>query len=278
MRPFRYLPALALIAGLAAPASAQDNTATLADIRQDLSVLTTELAKLRRELSTTGGVGVNLAGTSALSRIDAMEAELQRLTAQNEQLGFRIEQIVRDGSNRIGDMQFRLCEIEPGCALSDLEDTVPLGGSASAAPAAAPASPITAEQQAGQLAVGEQRDFDRAKEALDSGSFRSAADLFATFTETYTGGPLSGEAHYLRGEALSGAEDDAGAARSYLESFSSYPEGPSAPQALLKLGLKLDALGQRTDACATLAEVPLRFAQSDAAIEAQTALASMGCQ
>lgn len=272
----RHLPALVLVASLAAPAAAQDNAATLADIRQDLSVLTTELAKLRRELSTTGGAGVNLAGTSALSRIDAMEAELQRLTAQNEQLGFRIEQVVRDGSNRIGDLQFRLCEIEPGCDLSSLEDPVQLGGSTGAAPG--PASPLPAAPGASQLAVGEQSDFDRAKEALDSGSFRTAADLFATFTQTYTGGPLTGEAHYLRGEALSGEGDHAGAARAYLESFSGYPEGPSAAQALLKLGLKLDTLGQRADACATLAEVPLRFAQSDAAIEAQTALASMGCQ
>ncbi len=55
-----------------------------------------------------------------------------------------------------------------------------------------------------QLAVGEQADFDRAKAALDSGDFRSAADLFATFTETYTGGPLTGRGAFLRGEALAG--------------------------------------------------------------------------
>ena len=66
-----------LIAALlfAAPVSAQNNAETLADIRQELTVLYVELQKLKRGLSTTGGVdNSNLGGTNTLSRVDAMEA------------------------------------------------------------------------------------------------------------------------------------------------------------------------------------------------------------
>ena len=44
---------------LATPVAAQDRAATLADIRQELTVLWVEVQRLKRELSTTGGANVN---------------------------------------------------------------------------------------------------------------------------------------------------------------------------------------------------------------------------
>src|SRR5690606_15033480 len=106
-----------------------------------------------------------------------------------------------------------------------------------------------------ELAVGEKIDFDRAREVLDQGDFRTAADLFATFAQTYTVGALTGEAHYYRGEALAALGLREEAARAYLESFSGSPDGVKAPDALLKLGLNLIELGQPADSCAILLEV-----------------------
>lgn len=268
IRSFLFL--LLFLPGIAA---AQDDQ-TLADIRQELSILFVEVQKLKRELSTTGAAGVNLSGTSALERIDAMELELRRLTGRTEEIENRISRVVADGTNRVGDLEFRLCELEAGCDIGTLGTTPTLGGDQGVAPA--PAAPPV-DTGGAQLAVGEQNDFDRAKEALDSGSFRSAADLFQAFTQTYTGGPLTGQAHLMRGQALEALEDIAGAARAYLEAFSGQPTGPVAPDALLALGLSLDKLGQRADACATLGEVTSRFPQAPASLEAQTARASFSC-
>jgi len=275
-------PALVLSLALLAapPLQAQQGDETLADIRQELAVLLTEVQKLKRELSTTGAPGTNLAGTSALSRIDAMEAELGRLTNKTEEMEHRITRVVEDGTNRIGDLEFRICEVEPGCDVGKLGETLPLGGgSGGAGGRAAPAPRVEPGQGGGgpELAVGEQADFDRAKEALDSGSFRSAAELFATFTQTYTGGPLTAQAQFYRGQALAQLGEPKEAARAYLDSFSGQPAGPVAPRALLELGLKLDELGQRPDACVTLTEVTSRFPDSDASVAAQTARASLGC-
>ena len=55
-------------------AKAQDDQ-TLADIRQELSVLFVEMQRLKRELSTTGGASVSVTGNSALDRLASMEAE-----------------------------------------------------------------------------------------------------------------------------------------------------------------------------------------------------------
>lgn len=252
---------------------------TLADIRQEMTVLYVEIQKLKRELSTSGAPGGVAQGGSSLERIDAIEAELQRLTSKTEELEFRINQVVTDGTNRIGDLEFRLCELESDCDIGKLGDTPTLGGvelpSAPAAPAPGPQAPGS---EGPQLAVGEQADFDAARAALDAGEYQNAADLFARFAETYPGGPMTAEAHLRRGEALARMGEDTQAARAYLEAFSSDQDGAFAPQALYSLGEKLGELGQTQEACVTLAEVGVRFPQAEAVQQAEQARARIGCQ
>jgi tol-pal system protein YbgF len=265
---------LALASGL--PAAAQSREETLADIRQEMSVLYVEIQRLKRELSTTGAPGGMAAGGSALQRIDAIEQELQRLTSKTEELEFRIQKVVEDGTRRIGDLEFRLVELEGG-DVSQLGETTTLGGEDMARPAPAVRAPAPEATGGAELAVGEKADFDAAKAALEAGDTAKAAGLFAGFTETYPGSPLSGEAHFLRGEALSAEGDTSGAARAYLDSFSGSPGGPNAPAALFKLGLALDALGQNREACVTLGEVGTRFPGSVEAQDADAAMDAIGC-
>ncbi|MGR3540748.1 MAG: tetratricopeptide repeat protein [Hasllibacter sp.] len=256
---------------LAAPALAQDRSATLADIRQQLVLLNGEVQGLRRELSTTGGPALNLPA-SALERIDAIEAELQRLTSATEALTGRVDRVVSDGTRRIGDLEFRLVELEGG-DISTLGETSTLGGGELPA-AATPATPVTG---GAQLALGEQADFDAAQAAFDGGDYASAATLFATFADSYPGGPLTGTAKFREGEALERSGDLPGAARAYLAAFSGDPNGASAGDALFRLGLALRDLGQTQEACVTLAETQGRFAGTGAASQAGEAARAMAC-
>ena len=54
--------------------------------------------------------------------------------------------------------------------------------------------------------------------------------------------------------------------------------GPLAPDALLKLGEGLGALGQVPEACVTLGEVGTRYPGSMAATQATVAMQGLGCQ
>ncbi|MDW4499503.1 tol-pal system protein YbgF [Sulfitobacter sp. D35] len=273
---------VACLALLPFSALAQDET--LADIRQELNVLYVEVQKLKRELSTTGAPGVSTAGNSVIERVSAMESELQRLTSKAEELEFRINSIVEDGTNRIGDLEFRLVELEGG-DVSSLGETTTLGGEAAQSGAAAgnapAATPPPATQPAApggaQLAVGEETDFKAAQESLAAGNYQQAANQFADFTQTYPGGPLGPAAELGRGTALENLGDSREAARAYLASFSADPTGQTAPEALFRLGRALGALGQTQEACVTLGEVGVRFPNAPEAQQAASQRGTLGC-
>ena len=271
---FRSIALIAVFA-LTAPASfAQDRDETLADIRQELSVLYVEVQRLKRHLSTTGAPQTSVGGVTPLERIDAIERELQRLTAKTEEVEFKVNQIATRGGNQIGDLEFRLCELEPNCDFSSIPDGgTTLGGIDVNSPVII--APVTSG--GAQLAVGEQADFDQAAAALENGELEIAAERFATFAQTYPGGPLSAEAHFLRGDALEQLGQIQNAARAYLDSFSTAPNGPRAPDALFKVGTTLADLGQMPDACQMFDQVGMRFPGSQAELESRAAQVEYNC-
>lgn len=282
----RFVTSLAVALTLWPLGAVAQGDQTLADIRQELTVLYVEVQRLRRELSTTGAPSVQSGGDSVLDRIAVMESELQRLTSKTEELEFRVNRIVEDGTNRIGDLEFRLVELEGG-DVSTLGETTTLGGDLNTPPATTGGSLPPASGGLGgsslpqtggtQLAVGEEDDFKRAQAALAEGRYQEAADQFATFSVTYPGGPLAAGADLGRGEALEALGDTKEAARAYLSSFSADPTGPVAAQALLRLGRSLGDLGQMQEACLTLSEVAIRFPGDPAVAQAEEARSALSC-
>lgn len=264
---------LSLPAGLAGPALAQDRAATLADIQQQLTVLGTEMQSLRRELSTTTSGMTSAATGSALERLDGMETELRKLTAKTEELEFRIQKVIEDGTNRVDDLQFRVTELEGG-DVGKLPKTPPLGGEVPLA-----AAPATAKPAAPQLAVGEQADFDAAKKLAAEGTPADAFAALNSFVDTYPRSPLAPEAQLYRGDALVALGNTSQAGRAYLESYTlAEKKNPAvASQALYKLGTTLKTLGQTREACITLGQVSAHFPGTGAAAAAGKALQGMTC-
>ena len=263
--------------------TAQDRAQTLADIRQELTVLYVELQRLGTELNTTGGVQVPLGAGSTLDRVNALEAEIVRLTSKIEELEFRISSLVRDGTNRVGDLEFRLCELEADCDISSLGETPTLGGGEMPV-VAQPTAPVLPEDPGavtagggGELAVAEQADFDAAMAAFEAGDAFGAAEGFARFAESYPGGPLTADAQYLAGEALAQQGEIADAARAYLAAYSAVPAGQYTTLALLKLGAALGELGHVTEACVMFDELLAAYPASPEVADAEAARSALGC-
>lgn len=266
----------------AAPAAPAANPATLADLRDQLQQLTAELQSLRAELVASGAEGFQAAGgDSAIDRMNAMEQQLSRLTGQTEQLQNRIQRIVNDGTRRVSDIEFRLCEMDPNCDLGALMTTPELGSAGSGAIGPVIGNPVPGPQTAataeGQPSPAEQQDFDRAQEVLGQGDFQQAAQLFAAIAETHAGGPLTSEALFLKGSALDSAGNADQAAAAWLESFAANPNGKRAGESLLGIARIIADKGDPLAACLYLSEIPVRFAGSDSATEAQRRMDELKC-
>lgn len=268
----RLLAAFVVTLALALPGGARAQDETLADIRQQLGVLASDIASLRAELApsqTTAG-GTNSAG-SVLDRVNAIEQELTRLISKTEGLEIRIARIVADGTNRIGDLEFRLIELEGG-DLASVGTTLPLGGEQ-----AAPVAQRPTGDNGAFLAVGERADFDRARQDFDAGDFAAAINRFGAFVEAYPGGPLTAEATFLRAHAHSALGENSQAARAYLDVFNMASDGPFAAEALFRLGQSLGALGQIQEGCLMFDEVSFRFPASPFIEQLGPARRELGC-
>ncbi len=264
------------------PAVAQ-KAQTVADIRAELGVLNGQVQQLRDQLVQSGAAGgLSTAPASALTRLDDLEAELRRLTDRVEVLSNDLARILQDASNQIGDIEFRLTELEGGDPVAPGTPELLGGGFTRPMPrpsiaGAAGAGANTAAPQV-ELTVTEKSDFDAAVAAAESGDNATAVTMFDAFLVTYPGSPFASEAQYRRGEALAAQGEWRSAARSFLDAFSGAPTDPIAPQALYRLAISLSELGQIEEACLTLTEVDMRYPGSSLAGDVAAKRASLRCQ
>lgn len=252
---------------------------TLADLRAETEALGAEIARLRTELVRGDGAEDRRIEGDTLERIDRIEAALSRLTAQTEELEFRIRRIVSDATNRLGDIEFRLVELEGG-DVTELGRTPPLGGLDLSLPdgiVAAP-SPEPAPGNDGPLmAADERRAFEAAAAFLQDERPDEAAEALAAFIDAYPGGPMTAEAQLLLGAAHSARGAYGDAARAYLNLFTADPHGPRAPAALLALGEALSDLGETSEACVMFDELSIRFPDSEEAARGRDFFARLNC-
>ncbi len=234
---------------------------TFADIRQDLSKLRGDLQALNAELQTTRSAW-ELPDGAVIDRVNQIEAKLQSLTQSMEQLEFRIAQMGASHDAQLDALEVRLCTLDPAC---DGQGTVS-------------GTPSDVLQSGVVMTVTEQREFDSAKAMLDGGDPASAVDMFQDFTQAYPGGPITQQAFLLMGQAHVELDAHKDAARAFLNAYSADPKSVLAADALFRLSLSFNMLGQVREACVTLAEVEFRFPSSAAATAALTAMADLGCE
>lgn len=261
------------------PQAAPVDPASLAAMRADLASLGKALQSLRAELRASGPTGFAIAGgTGAIDRMDRMESEIARLTGEVEGMRNRVEAAIAEGSKRAGDIEFRLCEMDPACDLGALTTSQLDAAVTGAQPTVAGDPPGAASPPAAQpSANGEGSALDRARQTAAAGDYAAAAQMFAAFAADHPTSPLIPEALYLQGEALAAAGDAKGAAGAWLQAFTANPTGHYAAQSLLGLSDTMAKTGKPEDACLFLNDISTRFPGTPAALEAVSRAEAQGC-
>jgi tol-pal system protein YbgF len=132
-------------------------------------------------------------------------------------------------------------------------------------PASAAEARQTAAQQTAALPGGTPKEqYDHAFGLLSQANYNDAEVALRAFIDQNPNDPLAGNAKYWLGETYYVRGDFQQAAVTFAEAYQEFPDNAKAPDNLLKLGLALGALGNKTDACGTLSELLKRY--KDAAV------------
>ena len=99
----------------AVAAQTAPDAGSLQGVRTDLARLQAQIARLREELRTADPQVTGVVNPAPLlERTDALEEDLRRLTAQVDALQVRLTETLDDMENRLGDLAFRVEELEGG--------------------------------------------------------------------------------------------------------------------------------------------------------------------
>ena len=93
-----------------------------------------------------------------------------------------------------------------------------------------------------------------------------AEDGFRSFLVKFPSDRLAADAHYWLGESLFQRQQFRDAAESFLTVSTKYETAGKAPEALLRLGQSLAALGEKEAACASLGEVLRKYPRASVAV------------
>lgn len=113
--------------------------------------------------------------------------------------------------------------------------------------------------------------YKSANEALLRRQFPDAESGFRNFLAKYPEHSLAGSAQYWLGETFYVQGDTRQAAQNFLEAYKKYPKSRRAPDSLLKLGMSLNKMGQKEQACAALNSVGSEFPRAVEAKKRATA-------
>ncbi len=248
-----------------------------------------------------------VSGSDLLLRLDRLEAQIRQLTGAMEQLQFRNQQLegtvrrLQEGptaqprpqspmpstqapvaSGRRGDAfdpaqspnapgaPHTLGSIPSG-AVANANDA-PIGVArsspldiATTPPVGPPrgASPTTAVATA---PVG-QSEYEVAYGHVLRKDYVNAETSFRNFLGKYPNDRLTGDATYWYGESLYQRQRFRDAAEAFLNVSTKFESSAKAPDALLRLGQSLAALGEKEAACASLGEVARKFPRASASVK-----------
>lgn len=240
----------------------------LTSVGAELEDLSSQIKKIQSELAENNTTLNITPSGAALMRIDVIESEVRTLISQIEKLRFRIEDIANDSTNRIGDLEFRIVELEGG-DITQLGQPRPIGGSADWT--------LNNTNDGAEITIIEKSNYKTALDSLNVGNFELAVQQFDKLVIEFPGGPLISAAYYSKGEAFIGLNKWKSAGHSFLESFKSDPSGEVAPKALYKLGVSLGKLQKIEEACKTLLEVGLLFSKNKIVLDANNEMQILGC-
>jgi TolA-binding protein len=234
------------------------------------------------------------------ARVDALESQLQTLTGQTEQNAFQLRELEKQFTAYKAEMDKRLAD--PATAVATPASLAPAPTvkppattpTAAAAPAKKPvttAKPAATAPNAARLALVKKVEIpatgNETKDAYDYGYRLWEAKLYpeaqVQLKQVVTKWPNSSQASFaqnLLGRAYLDEGKPSLAAVAFYNNYKDRPSGARAPHSLMYMGVALDKLGRKADACKAFRELDEVYgdkAPQDVRTDAAAARSKAGC-
>ena len=191
------------------------------------------------------------------TKLESQEGLIQELTAQLEKVNYENQKLKEDFSRMSADinMRFKMMEEQKNSSKNQEENT------------------DTKKDLTGK------KVYDEAYTALKEGKYKEAEDIFRTFIEKYPEDKLVGNANYWLGETYYAQGLYSEAIGFFAKGISVYKDNIKAPDNLLKLGLCMEKLGKKDEACGAFKNLSVEFPKASDEIKekAKKEAERLGC-
>ncbi len=233
------------------------------------------------------------------ARVDALETQLQTLTGQTEQNAFQLRELEKQFTAYKTEMDKRFADpaaIATPANLGSVPTVRPPAATATvaAAPAKKPAAtpkPAATTPNAARLALVKKVEIpatgNETKDAYDYGYRLWEAKLYpeaqVQLKQVVTKWPTSSQASFaqnLLGRAYLDEGKPSLAAVAFYNNYKDRPSGARAPHSLMYMGVALDKLGRKADACKAFRELEEVYGDKtpqDVRTDAAAAKTKAGC-
>lgn len=316
MKHVTFLGAAAIAIAAAAPAAEAQDTA----VAKRIDRLEKEMRAVQRQVFPGGAPSFfegeiapdNVAGERAranapvielTARVDALEAQLQTLTGQSEQNAFQLRELEKQFAAFKAETEKRLAD--PAAAVATPAAiaptvrppaTTPTTTAAASKPAATPAKAATtpakaAAPDAARLALvkkveipstgNETRDaYDYGFRLWEAKLYPEAQTQLKQVVEKWPNSSQASFAQNLLGRAYLDEGKPSLAAVAFYNNYKDRPSSARAPHSLMYMGVALDRLGRKADACKAFRELEEVYgdkAPQDVRTDAAAAKAKARC-
>ena len=224
-----------------------------ADIKTD--ILNDKVTRLEKDInalqrkvyqsSNTISVDENVQSVSTgnledlYNRVSAQDAVVKDLTAKMEQLEFQQKQLDErlTKMNADIDVRFNMLQNEK-------------------------ATTLNSDKSASNKAAA-QAAYDNAYNIMKKGDYKAAEGAFTTFMKDYPKSDLVGNANYWLGETYYARGLYEQAVGIFADGFTKYKKNSKAADNLLKLGLTMNKLNKKTEACTAFKSLAKEFPKAD---------------
>ena len=283
-------------------------TPVLAQSKKELAAVDAQLAQRLSTLESRMLTG-DPAAERLMQKMDALETSMRTLRGEVEQLRFERDSLLQQVQAMAGDtaitqdlinrMKIHLDAVdlvasEQRAAPQVVDPYAPrtYNGSGSIVSSPAPISesatisqipsaPVFKEQTIGvQESYNDVSELSKVGQTkLAEGDFSGAQTAFKQYLQFNPDAADAGEVNFWLGESYYVRGGYADAADAYITSMRTDPKGVKAPDAMVRLAATLGKLGNKSEACQTLATFPAQFPNAAASVKekARVEAARTGC-